>query len=283
MTRAAARLGIQQPPLSQQIQALERELGVALFTRLPRGMAMTAAGVAFLEEARVVLAGAERAASRAALAASGQQGELLLGLTTSAILHPLVARILRSYVMAFPRVALQLREGNAADLTEMLVAGAVHAVVLRAAVSRPIGIAFQELAEEPMLLALPDNHRLARGRGAVALSLLAAERFILVRRHAAPGMYGDLIEACRAAGFEPHVVAEVGRMLTNINLVAAGVGISLVPGSMQEIRLGGVRYRRVISPTPLRAPLTLAVRGGETRPTVVNLQTVAVRIAREHL
>src|SRR5713226_8287127 len=91
VTRAAQRLGLQQPPLSQQIRALEAELGVALFTRLPRGVALTAAGTAFLTEARAVLEGADRAASRAVLAARGQHGEIALGVTTSAILHPLVA------------------------------------------------------------------------------------------------------------------------------------------------------------------------------------------------
>lgn len=276
VTRAAARLGIQQPPLSQQIRALESELGTPLFIRRPRGVALTEAGAVFLPEARSILARATHAAARAALAASGQIGELTIGLTTSASLHRLVPDILGRYTRLYPDVSLAIHEGNAADLTEMLSAGTVEAVFLRAVVARPVGIAFRQLAEEPMLLALPGSHHLAKGRTPIPISRLASERFILVRRHAAPGMYADLIAACRTAGFQPVVAAEVGRMLTNLNMVAAGIGISVVPASMQEIRLGGVCFRQIDSPLPLRAPVTLAIRQGEERATVRNFVEVVI-------
>jgi DNA-binding transcriptional LysR family regulator len=278
ITRAAARLGIQQPPLSKQIRALENELGVELLVRHPRGVALTAGGIAFLKEARAVLAKAERAAASAALAAAGQEGEITLGVTTSAILHPLIAKILRRYVQDYPAVSLKIEEGNAADLTDGLVGGTADAIFLRAVVARPLGITFAQLAEEEMLLAVPRGHRLATV-GPVPIEELAGERFILVRRHAAPGMYGDLLEACRGVGFEPHVVAEVGRMLTNINLVAAGVGISVVPASMREIRVDGIYYTALTCAKPLRAPLTLALRSADKQPTVANLRRVAAGLA----
>ncbi|MEO9190685.1 MAG: LysR family transcriptional regulator [Acetobacteraceae bacterium] len=276
VTRAAARLGLRQPPLSQQLRALEAELGVALFTRLPRGMALTPAGRAFLLEARAVLAASERAAAQAVMAARGQSGEIVVGLTTSAILHPLLPSIMGAYRRAYPDVLFRPHEGNAADLTDALASGALHAAYLRAVVGRPVGIAFLKLLEEDLLVALPAGHRLAeRGDVAVTLRELSDENFILVRRHAAPGMYANVVEACRAAGFEPRIVTEVGRMLTNISLVAAGVGISLVPASMRGIDLGGVRYRRIADPHPPRAPLTIAVRADETRPTVANLLAIS--------
>lgn len=275
ITRAATRLGIQQPPLSQQIRALESELGTPLFTRLPRGVALTEAGAVFVAEARAILDRAAHAASRASLAASGKIGELAIGLTTSAGLHRLVPEIIGRYARLFPDVSLTIHEGNAADLTEMLSAGTVGAAFLRAAVARPAGIVFRQLAEEPMLLALPHTHRLAKGRGAVPIEELASERFILVRRVAAPGMYADLIAACQAAGFQPVVAAEVGRMLTNLNMVAAGIGISVVPASMREIRLHGVVYRPIASPVQLRAPFTLATRAADERAALRNFVEVA--------
>ena len=284
ITRAAERLGIQQPPLSQQIRALENELGVALFKRGPRGVTLTAAGEVFLRETRLVLAGAARAAEKAQLAARGQQGEIAIGLTTSATLHRLVPEIIGAFSRNYPDVALEIHEGNAADLTEALARETLQACFLRAVVDRPPGIAFMELLQEDVLLALPDGHRLLAGPAhrsgrepRVHLSDLAQERFILVRRHAAPGLYANLLEACRRVGFEPLVVAEVGRMLTNINLVAAGVGISIVPASMRGIRLGGVHYRRLAATPRLTAPLTLAYRAGDAHPTLVNLLTHASR------
>ncbi len=288
ITRAAERLGIQQPPLSQQIRALEAELGVTLFKRGPRGVTLTAAGEVFLRETRAVLAGAARAAEKAQLAALGQQGEIAIGLTTSATLHPLVPTIIGAFGRAYPEVALEIHEGNAADLTDALARSTLQACFLRAVVDRPPGIAFLELLEEDVLLALPDGHRLLSGPAPrsgrekpIKLSNLAEERFILVRRHAAPGLYANLIDACRRAGFEPRVVAEVGRMLTNINLVAAGVGISIVPASMRGIRLGGIHYRRLAAKPRLTAPLTLAYRADDERPTLANLLTQAKRLSGE--
>ena len=123
---------------------------------------------------------------------------------------------------------------SAAGLTEALLREEVQVAVIRAAVARPADLIFEKLARENMLIALPAEHHLVRRRASsepapIALRALAGERLILVRRHAAPGMYGNVVEACHKAGFEPLVVAEVEQMLTGINLVAAGVGISLVP------------------------------------------------------
>ncbi|MEO8713386.1 MAG: LysR family transcriptional regulator, partial [Acetobacteraceae bacterium] len=276
VTRAAARLGLQQPPLSQQLRALEAELGVALFTRLPRGMELTPAGRAFLQESRTVLAAAERAAAQAVMAARGQSGEIVLGLTTSAVLHPLLPAIMGDYHRAYPDVLLRPREGNAAELTDALAAGSLHVAFLRAVVGRPIGVTFIRLLEEELLVALPPGHRLAeRDDAAVALRELAGEGFILVRRQSAPGMYADVVEACRAAGFEPRIVTEVGRMLTNISLVAAGVGISLVPASMRGIALGGVCYKRIADAGAPSAPLTLGMRADDSCPTVANLLAIS--------
>jgi DNA-binding transcriptional LysR family regulator len=275
ITRAAARLGLQQPPLSQQIHALEKELGTKLFTRLPRGVELTPAGEGFLEEARAVLSGVERARVRARTAAMGQRGRISIGLTTSASLHPGVTRMLRAYADSHVAIALDLHASSAAGLTEALLREDVQVAIIRAAVARPAGLVFKELTREDMLVALPADHHLikrsASGENApVPLRALAGERMILVRRHAAPGMYANVIEACYEAGFEPLVVAEVEQMLIGINLVAAGIGISLVPASIREVRQAGIAYRPILDAPSLIAPLTLVYRRGEARSIVTD-------------
>jgi DNA-binding transcriptional LysR family regulator len=282
MTRAAARLGLQQPPLSQQIHALEKELGTKLFTRLPRGVELTPAGEGFLEEARTVLSGVERATVRARAAAMGQRGRISIGLTTSASLHPGVTRILRAYADRHAAVALDLRASSAAGLTEALLRHDVQVAIIRAAVARPADLVFKELAREDMLLALPARHHLVKRRASgenapVPLRALAGERLILVRRHAAPGMYANVIDACYKAGFEPLVVAEVEQMLISINLVAAGAGVSLVPASLREVRQEGIAYCPISDAPSLIAPLTLVYRRGEARSIVTDFIELSAR------
>src|SRR5580704_18078412 len=192
ITRAAVRLGLKQPPLSQQIHALEKEVGTALFTRLPRGVELTPAGQGFLEDARALLSGVERAASRARAAAMGQPGRISIGLTTAAALHPGVTRALRAFAGRHAAVALDLHANSAAGLTEALLREEVQVAVIRAAVARPADLIFRELARENMLMALPAGHHLVSrtASGAprpIPLGALAGERLILVRRYAAPG------------------------------------------------------------------------------------------------
>jgi DNA-binding transcriptional LysR family regulator len=285
-TRAAARLGLKQPPLSQQIRALEKELGTVLFTRLPRGVALTPAGEGLLEDARALLSGVERAASRARAAAMGQPGRISIGLTTSASLHPGVARALRAYADGHAAVSLDLHANSAAGLTEALLRKEVQVAIIRAAVARPADLVFEKLAQENMLIALPAKHHLVtrRASGArtpISLRALAGERLILVRRHAAPGMYSNVVDACHKAGFAPLVVAEVEQMLTGINLVAAGVGISLVPASIREIRQQGIVYCPVRDAPSLVAPLTLVYRRGEAEPIVTDFIELSRQACQE--
>jgi len=160
-------------------------------------------------------------------------------------------------------VELDLQEGNAADLTERVHRGELALGFLRLPVARPTGIVFLRLLDEELVLVLPIGHPLlsAAAGGRIRrfdLTELAKERFILVRRPNAPGMYANLLNACRDAGFEPIIAAEVGHMLTNINLVAAGVGISLVPAAMREVNLRQVAFCAVTPAPGLAAPLTLA-------------------------
>ncbi|MET3494720.1 LysR family transcriptional regulator [Variovorax boronicumulans] len=267
MTRAAEQLGIQQPPLSLAIKSLERELGVQLFRRHPRGVALTDAGRLFQVEALRMLQDMEAMKQRMARVASGQAGTLAVGFTSSAAAHRFVPEALRAFRREHPGVELQLRENNAAELTEALAAGRLHCGLLRVPVARPEGLLFETLLREPVLVAMPSDHRFAlarknkdTGSRPFALARLCEEGIILVRRPGAPGLYADLLALCHAKGLRPRVVAEVDRMMTNLNLVAAGVGLSVVPASMTGVHAHAIAYARLADGGQLDAPLTLVSR-----------------------
>jgi len=286
-TRAAARLHIQQPPLSQQIQELERELGFALFTRLPRGVELTSAGAAFVVDARAVLDALEQGVVNARRVANGQLGSVRIALTSSAAFHPLATAAIRQFRATHPDIAIDLNEINAADIIERMMHGRVDAGILRKPIETPAELRFDLLHEERMVLVLPLGHALLRrSKGTktktkatqgtraakqprVALKALAGESFIFVRRPGAPGMYADFIRACEAAGFKPDVVSEVPRMLSAINLVAAGAGITLVPASMQRYQQEAVVYCAVAGDEAFSAPLHLVTRRDAANPAAL--------------
>lgn len=286
MTRAAEQLGIQQPPLSLQIKSLERELGTLLFRRHPRGVALTDAGRLFQVEATRMLQDMEAMKQRMLRVASGQAGTLAVGFTSSAAAHRFLPEALRAFRRAYPGVALQLREDNAAEVTDALAAGRLHCGLLRVPVAQPAGLAFETLLREPVLVAMPSDHRfaLARGRGTrpLALAKLCEEGIILVRRPGAPGLYADLLALCHAKGLRPRVVAEVDRMMTNLNLVAAGVGLSVVPASMTGVHAHAIAYARLADGGHLDAPLTLVSHDGEANPAALHFAALLRQLASGH-
>jgi DNA-binding transcriptional LysR family regulator len=281
MTRAAQALGIQQPPLSQQIKALEQELGLRLFLRHPKGVQLTDAGVQLLDEARRLLADVAAMQARLQRVARGERGLLQVAFTSSAAAHAYTPRLLRECRRRFPEIALQVSESSAAEITEGLVAGRLHAGLLRVPVARPPGLLFETLLDEPALLALPVDHALLRRSGGqprpVALHELRDEALILVRRPGAPGLYANLLALCEAAGFQPRIAAEVERMMSNLNLVAAGMGVSVVPASMRGAHPEAIVYCPLAEGVRLNAPLTLVWRDS----TVVGPVATFVALARE--
>jgi DNA-binding transcriptional LysR family regulator len=266
VTRAAERLGIQQPPLSQQIRALETELEVQLFRRKPRGVELTQAGEALLAEARVILDRVERATSTARRTARGEAGRIGLGFTSSASFHPFVPRVIRAFRETHPLVALSLEEGGTAELVEGLRAERIDAAFVRSPIGPAAELIVHSVLEEEMVAALPAGHRLAGGAAATRMPLadLAGEIFILYRRPLGPGLYDAIIAACQRAGYSPQIGQEAPRMLSTLSLVAAGLGVTLIPASMQRLRVNGVAYRRLDSGAGLVAPLNLAYRRGES-------------------
>jgi DNA-binding transcriptional LysR family regulator len=270
VTRAAARLGIQQPPLSQQIRALETELEVQLFHRKPRGVELTPAGEALLAEARIVLNGAEHAITAARRAARGEAGRLGLGFTSSASFHPLVPRLIREFREASPLVSLTLEEAGTAELVDGLRAERIDAAFVRSPIGPAADLTIRSVLEEEMVAVLPAGHRLAASTTTARLPLIAleSETFILYRRPLGPGLYDAIIAACQRAGYSPRIGQEAPRMLATLSLVAAGLGVTLIPASMQRIGMEGLAYRAIQRKAGLAAPLNLACRRGETAPAV---------------
>lgn len=263
MTRAAERLGMQQPPLSQQIRQLEQRLGAPLFTRHPRGVALTVLGQQLLGEARRVLDGVSAMEQRMTRLAAGLLGLLAVGFTSSAAAHAFTPHVLRACRREYPEIELQITESNAAELTEAVASGRLHFAFLRVPVARPAGVTFETLLSEPVVLALPVDHALAARYGAdeaVPWQALEDQPLILVRRPGALGLYGELLSLLERLGVSVRVQAEVDRMMTSINLVASGAGLSVVPASMQIAQAHSVAYRRLAVDTVLLAPVTLAFR-----------------------
>lgn len=261
ITRAAEVLGIQQPPLSQQIRALEQELGVALFNRHPKGVDLTEAGTLLKAEAAHLLAEVAAMEARIAAFVGGERGRLMIGFTSSAAAHAFTPAALRTCRKRHPEILLEVSENNAAEITDAVASARLHCGFVRVPVARPEGLAFEELLQEDSVLAIPADHRLARERGKpVAVKELHGEQLILVRRPGAPGLYANLLALCARHQVEVQLAAEVERMMTNINLVAAGVGLSLVPASMMGAHPQAVVYRPLADAVKLSAPLTLVYR-----------------------
>jgi DNA-binding transcriptional LysR family regulator len=259
VTRASERLGIAQPPLSQQIRALEGEVGTPLFTRHPRGVALTDAGERFLEGARATMAKLEETLDATRRTARGEQGRLAVGFTSSVAFHAIVPATISRYRRLYPQVALALEQSVTADLMGALSAGRLDIAFARLPPEIPPHMKLELLQDEEMLVALPPSHPLAAGGPdiPIELSRLAEETFILYRRPSGPGLYDTIIAACRTAGFSPRIGQEAPRMLATLSLVAAGLGVSIIPASMRRIDPEGITYRKVAGAPDLIARLYL--------------------------
>jgi DNA-binding transcriptional LysR family regulator len=247
-TRAAERLGMAQPPLSQQIRGLERELGVQLFRRTKRKVELTEVGRVFLEGARRVIREAERAAGDAERAARGEIGHLEIGFVGTAAVEALPG-ILRRYRERFPDVRLGLHQHSTTEQVSMLRAGAIHIGLVRQPV-RDAALAVETVAREATLAVVPEDHRLA-DRDQIDLGELADERFILFPRALGPGPHDLIVGLCNLAGFTPRIDQEAVEMHTITGLVAAGLGVSLVPESTRQLRRDGVRYLALRGTAPI--------------------------------
>ena len=284
ITRAAERLGIQQPPLSHQIRALERELGVQLFRRLPRGVELTEAGRSFIEDARAALARVGQGVEAAKRAARGEQGHLRLAVPPTAPFHPFVPQVILAFREAYPLVSLTMEENLRMETLDQLRGGQMDVAFLRASIAAPEGLVVHPLLEEPMVAALPSGHALARGApsqdAALPLRALAGETFIAYARQQGPALYEAMAAACLQAGFSPQLGQEAPRISTALSLVATGFGVTLVPASMRRMALEGVTYRDLAGAAQARAFLSIAARRDDSSGIVKNFVTLVRRAAQ---
>jgi DNA-binding transcriptional LysR family regulator len=243
--RAAERLHIAQPPLSRQIRDLEREVGTPLFDRVPRGVELTPAGRAFLPEARLTLAQAERAQRTAQRAARGEVGRLRVGFVEAATYSGILPDVLGFFRMHLPDIGISLLEMDPVEQAEAFRDGRIDLGILHS----PPADADRWLRIEPvytdaLMAAIPAAHRFA-DRSRVTLANLAGEPFVLFPRYAAPVLYDAIIARCRSAGFSPRIVQEAEGWHTLAGLVGAGVGVAFVPRSLTNFQRPGVVYRPV--------------------------------------
>jgi DNA-binding transcriptional LysR family regulator len=239
-SRAAERLHISQPPLSQQIRDLEVELGVKLFERTKRQVHLTEAGKVFLERSYLVLGQLEQAIAVTQKIGRGEVGELAIGFVDSAT-YTVLPEILRVFREQFPAVELRLHEMTTAQQIQALLHKQVDIGIVRSAISEP-GLDVECLLHESLVLALPKNHPFS-AQTQLSLSTLADELFILFPAKMGPVFYEQIIHSCQQAGFRPKVAQEAVQMQTIVALVAAGLGIAIVPASMQNFHRSGVIYR----------------------------------------
>lgn len=265
--RAAERLGIAPADLSAQIRALEGELGVSLFRRVGRRHELTSAGRVFLDETVGILARLQLATIKAQQTARGSVGRLHIGFTETASFHPLMAGLISRFKERWPNVSLHLSEGRTTDLLAALQERRMDLAFVRPPLPASAELSLHPLAEEEVVVAVPADHPLA-ANPSVTLADLADEEFIVSPRAGAFGLSESVLAACEQAGFLPRIGQETPQLSSAVNLVAASLGIALVPECMRSLQAGRVRYLKLRD--PIRVGLVLAHATSASAQTVLN-------------
>ena len=268
--RAAQKLNISQPPLSQQIMALEHELGVRLLRRLGRRVELTPAGSIMLTHARDVLARTDEAVRATRLADSGVIGKLKVGFIHAATFK-LLPEILARFRLLAPMAELVLIEMTSSAQVDAIVDGRLDVGLLRPPVANA-AVLTKSLASEPLVAAVPASHHLA-SRSGIDLVELGSEPMVIFTPHRSP-LYGQVLSACLAAGFQPRVVQEATHIMTIIGLVRAGLGVALLPQSACAVQMYGLRYLPLRYEGP-RAETVAGWRTGHAAPLLQAFLEVA--------
>lgn len=246
-TRAAARLNIGQPPLSLQIQAIERELGVMLLKRTRRSVELTPVGALFLQEARLALLQAERAVETVTRAAKGEMGTLRLSFITSVPLVNFFTSAVRAFRSAYPHVHLELKSRSSVKIIDDVLLGTVDVGFTRPSISTvlPKGLAAIPVYRDNLMAVLPVDHPLNKDDGPISIDQLKNEKFVLRQRGSGTGFYEQVFDICAQAGFSPQIAQEAVEATTTLGLVAAGVGVTIAPKALSSIYVHDVIWREI--------------------------------------
>ena len=272
--KAATKLHIAQPPLSQQIRQLETELGFKLFDRTKRRVSLTEAGRAFLIETQQIFRQLEEAISKSKKISRGEKGTLSIAFVSSAA-YNIIPPILRKFRTLVPEVKLQLKELTTKEQLQWLAEERLDLGFVRPPVDKP-EFNSQIILWETLVVALPENHFLA-DRDKISCQSLAEESFILFPRNLAPELYDRVITLCQQANFSPQVIKEAILMQTIVSLVSAEIGIAIVPESLQNLQRTGVIYKPLIEATPQPA-IAIVWKKGERSPAVAKfIELISVK------
>ncbi|MCC3701905.1 LysR substrate-binding domain-containing protein [Rouxiella badensis] len=240
--RAAEKLNISQPPLSQQIQALETQIGAVLLYRTNRSVRLTQAGEMFLKEAKSIVSKVHDVSEQAARIHRGEEGNLTIGLTSSAPFLKKISRTFQRFRMAHPHVNIRIEELNSQQQLQPLVEGTLDLGVMRNGVL-PDVLQHHLLRSEPLVAVVPEQHPLTQlPPGELTLSHLADQPFVFFSKDVGTSLYDDILQRLALAGITPFITQEVGEALTIIGLISAGLGVSILPASYKRIQVDGVKY-----------------------------------------
>jgi DNA-binding transcriptional LysR family regulator len=248
--RAAVRLHMTQPPLSQTIQSLEAALGTPLFARTKRSVALTPAGIALLPEARRILQQANALPDLARRAASGESGLLSLSFVSSAD-YSVLPPLLREFRERYPLVQIDLREATTDVQLEDLMQGRIDAGLLIPPLhdKARAELDYVTVLSEPLILAVPQGLKALRGKKSTSLKAVADMPLIIFPRRIAPAFHDAIVGCFRDAGLTPRIGQEAIQMQTIVGLVSAGMGIALVPQSVSNLKRPGVEYKSLSNKT----------------------------------
>ena len=285
VTRAAERLNTQQPPLSMRIRALEKRLDVQLFRRKARGVELTEAGRVLLALARTLLDQHARTLDAVQRAGRGELGRLCIGTVPTGPLHPLMPSSVRQFREKYPDALVTLEECMRDDLLQRLRDEQIDAAFMRSKPNDDQGLVVEILLTEPMVVALPRGHAFAKraAKSHISMRDLRDDSFVVFARQQGPAFYDSTIAACQHSGFSPNIAQEAPRVTTALALVAAGMGVCVVPSSAQRIAMDGVVFRVIDESEGLKAVLALGWRRNDASPALRNYLNLVRRLAVEGL